>query len=209
MKSIKPSKKVVSKQRTLQSVIGYILFVLGLIGFAASMTLSIDKVELIKNPNFSPICNIIPLISCGSVMNTSQAEAFGFMNSFLGVAGFAAVATIGVAILAGATFKRWFWLGLQAGTIFGVGFISWLYYQSVFVIGALCPFCMVVWSVMIPIFWYVTLYNIRQKNIMLQGFWLKLSDFAQKHHGDILVAWFAGGIGIILVRFWYYWSTLL
>jgi uncharacterized membrane protein len=142
-------------------------------------------------------------------MNTSQAEAFGFMNSFLGVAGFAAVATIGVAILAGATFKRWFWLGLQAGTIFGVGFISWLYYQSVFVIGALCPFCMVVWSVMIPIFWYVTLYNIRQKNIMLQGFWLKLSDFAQKHHGDILVAWFAGGIGIILVRFWYYWSTLL
>jgi len=209
VKSIKPSKKVVSKQRTLQSVIGYILFVLGLIGFAASMTLSIDKVELIKNPNFSPICNIIPLISCGSVMNTSQAEAFGFMNSFLGVAGFAAVATIGVAILAGATFKRWFWLGLQAGTIFGVGFISWLYYQSVFVIGALCPFCMVVWSVMIPIFWYVTLYNIRQKNIMLQGFWLKLSDFAQKHHGDILVAWFAGGIGIILVRFWYYWSTLL
>ena len=209
MKSIKPSKKVVSKQRTLQSVIGYILFVLGLIGFAASMTLSIDKVELIKNPNFSPICNISPLISCGSVMNTSQAEAFGFMNSFLGVAGFAAVATIGVAILAGATFKRWFWLGLQAGTIFGVGFISWLYYQSVFVIGALCPFCMVVWSVMIPIFWYVTLYNIRQKNIMLQGFWLKLSDFAQKHHGDILVAWFAGGIGIILVRFWYYWSTLL
>lgn len=209
MKSIKPSKKVVSKQRTLQSVIGYILFVLGLIGFAASMTLSIDKVELIKNPNFSPICNISPLISCGSVMNTSQAEAFGFMNSFLGVAGFAAVATIGVAILAGATFKRWFWLGLQAGTIFGVGFISWLYYQSVFVIGALCPFCMVVWSVMIPIFWYVTLYNFRQKNIMLQGFWLKLSDFAQKHHGDILVAWFAGGIGIILVRFWYYWSTLL
>jgi uncharacterized membrane protein len=209
VKSIKPSKKVVSKQRTLQSVIGYILFVLGLIGFAASMTLSIDKVELIKNPNFSPICNISPLISCGSVMNTSQAEAFGFMNSFLGVAGFAAVATIGVAILAGATFKRWFWLGLQAGTIFGVGFISWLYYQSVFVIGALCPFCMVVWSVMIPIFWYVTLYNFRQKNIMLQGFWLKLSDFAQKHHGDILVAWFAGGIGIILVRFWYYWSTLL
>jgi uncharacterized membrane protein len=209
VKSIKPSKKVVSKQRTLQSVIGYILFVLGLIGFAASMTLSIDKVELIKNPNFSPICNISPLISCGSVMNTSQAEAFGFMNSFLGVAGFAAVATIGVAILAGATFKRWFWLGLQAGTIFGVGFISWLYYQSVFVIGALCPFCMVVWSVMIPIFWYVTLYNIRQKNIMLQGFWLKISDFAQKHHGDILVAWFAGGIGIILVRFWYYWSTLL
>lgn len=209
MKSKKLPKKAVPRQRTLLSVIGYILFVLGVIGFVASFTLSIEKVELIKNPNFSPICNISPLISCGSVMVTKQAEAFGFMNSFLGVAGFAAVATIGVAILAGATFKRWFWLGLQAGTIFGVGFITWLYYQSVFVIGALCPFCMVVWSVMIPIFWYVTLYNIRQKNIMLQGFWLKISDFAQKHHGDILVAWFAGGIGIILVRFWYYWSTLL
>jgi len=196
-------------QRTLPVVMGKLLFVLGLIGFAASFTLSVEKVELIKNPNFTPICNISPLISCGSVMNTNQAEAFGFMNSFLGVAGFAVVTTIGAAILAGAIFKRWFWLGLQAGTVFGVGLISWLYYQSVFVIGALCPFCMVVWSVMIPIFWYVTLYNIRQKNIVLQGFWLKLSDFAQKHHGDILLAWFAIGIVIILIRFWYYWSTLL
>lgn len=209
MTSKKAPLKAVNKQRTLPYVIGYILFILGLIGFAASMTLSIEKVELIKNPNFSPICNISPLISCGSVMNTSQAEAFGFMNSFLGIAGFAAITTIGVAILAGATFKRWFWLGLQAGTVFGVGFISWLYYQSVFVIGALCPFCMVVWCMTIPIFWYVTLYNIRQKNIVLQGFWLKLSDFAQKHHGDILLAWFAIGIVIILIRFWYYWSTLL
>ncbi len=197
------------KPRTLKSTIGPILVVLGIVGFIASLILSLDKIALLKDPSYSPTCNISPLISCGSVTNTTQAEVFGFMNSFMGIAGFAVIITIGMAILAGAKFKRWFWLGLQAGTVFGVGFITWLYYQSVFTIGALCPYCMVVWSVTIPIFWYVTLFNIREGNIRLKGKLVKVGDFMQKHHGDILFAWFAIGISIILYRFWYYWSTLL
>ena len=44
---------------------------------------------------------------------------------------------------------------------FGVVFVHWLIFQSLYVIGALCPYCMVVWAVTIPIFWYVTLHNLR------------------------------------------------
>lgn len=32
----------------------------------------------------------------------------------------------------------------------------WLIGQCLYVIGALCPWCVVVWAVMIPLFWYVT-----------------------------------------------------
>lgn len=32
----------------------------------------------------------------------------------------------------------------------------WLISQCLYVIGALCPWCMIVWAVMIPLFWYVT-----------------------------------------------------
>lgn len=196
-------------KRTLPQTIGILLAVLGIIGFLASADLSIEKVELIKNPAYEPSCNISPLLSCGSVMVTSQAEAFGFPNPFIGIAGFAIVTTVGVALLAGATFKRWFWLGLQAGTLFGVGFVTWLQYQSIFNIGALCPWCMVVWSVTIPIFLYTLLYNLREGNIKTEGWLTKVANFAQKNHANILVFWYLAIFLTILIKFWYYWSTLI
>ena len=142
-------------------------------------------------------------------MKTPEASVFGFANSLIGVMGFTVVATIGMAIIAGAKFKRWFWLGLQVGTIFGIGFVHWLIYQSVFDIGKLCPYCIVVWSVMIPIFVYTTLYNLRFGNITVPAKLKSVNAFAQRHHGDIVIVWYLIIIGIILNHFWFYWKTLL
>ena len=187
----------------------WVLIVGGIIGFVAAFTLSVEKIEIIKNPAYQPSCNLSPLLSCGSVMITKQAEAFGFPNPFIGIAGFAITTTVGMALLAGAKFKRWFWWGLQAGTIFGVGFIHWLFFQSVYNIGALCPYCMVVWTVTIPTFWYVLLYNLQTGNIPTPAALRGLVTFAQKHHADILLAWYLAIIIAILSHFWWYWSTLV
>lgn len=195
--------------RTLGRVIGILLAVFGIIGFMASADLSIEKVHLLKDPDYKPTCNISPILSCGSVMVTPQAEAFGFPNPFIGVASFAIVTTVGMALLAGAQFKRWFWLGLQAGTVFGVAFVHWLAYQSIFSIGALCPYCMVVWVVTIATFWYVLLYNIREGHIKLPDSLRGVNKFVQKHHGDVLFVWYAAIFVTILWKFWYYWSTLI
>jgi uncharacterized membrane protein len=139
-------------------------------------------------------------------MKTHQSAVFGFPNSLIGIAGFAIVTTIGMALLAGAKFKRWFWLGLEAGTVFGVLFVHWLFFQSVFRIHALCPFCMLVWSMTIPIFWYTTLYNARVGHIKVSA---KINGFLQRHHGEILLVWFLIIAGFILHQFWYYWKTLI
>lgn len=196
-------------KRTLIQTFPWILSIGGILGFFAAFILTVEKIELIINPNYVPTCNISPLISCGSVMNTWQASAFGFPNSLLGIAGFAIVATVGVALLAGATFKRWFWIGLQLGTVFGVVFVHWLFIQSVYRIEALCPYCMVVWAVTIPIFWYTTLYNLRTGNIPTPPRLKRLVAFLQRHQGDVLIIWYALIIGLILNHFWYYWSTLI
>ena len=196
-------------KRTLPEVIGLLLVVLGMIGFIASADLSIEKVEILINPAYQPSCNISPLLSCGSVMITPQASAFGFPNPFIGVAGFAIVVTAGMALLAGASFKRWFWLGLEAGTLFGVLFITWLQFQSIFVIEALCPWCMVVWTVTIPIFLYTTLYNLREKNIKVSKKYDSLVRFLQSNHANILIGWYLVIVLTILIKFWYYWSTLI
>jgi uncharacterized membrane protein len=194
---------------TLQQVLPYLLTSGGLIGLVASFILTVEKIALIRDPSFVPSCNFNPILSCGSVMNTPQAEVFGFPNSLLGIVGFAIVTTVGMAMLSGAKFRRWFWIGLQAGVTLGLAFVFWLQFQSIYRIGALCPYCMVVWTVTIPIFWYVTLYNLRSGHFGARLAAHPISRFIQRHHGDILIVWFVIILGLIAKRFWYFWSSLI
>ncbi len=197
------------RRLTLPQILPYLLLVTGAIGVFCAAMLTIEKFALLKNPQAALGCDISPLVACGPVINTDQASAFGFPNPFMGLVGFAVVATIGAAILAGAQFKRWFWLGLQTGVTFGIVFVTWLQYQTIFNIGALCPYCMVVWVIMIPLFWYVTLYNISQHHMPTRGRAERIGLFLQRHHGDVLAVWYLIIIGVILTHFWYYWKTLI
>ena len=59
------------------------------------------------------------------------------------------------------------------------GFVTWLQYETIFRIHALCPYCMVVWTVTIPMFWYTTLYNLRGGNIKWGKRYPRFSGFLQ------------------------------
>lgn len=199
----------ITNKRSFNTVFPWMLIVGGLIGLFSAVILTIEKIHLLKNPSATLSCDLNPIIACGSVINTPQASAFGFPNPLIGIAGFAIVLTIGMAMFAGATFKRWFWLGLQVGTLFGVIFVTWLQYQSIYTIGALCPYCMVVWTVVIPLFIYTTVYNLRERNIVLPGLLSGMGTFISKFHVEILVTWYLLIVLAILEHFWYYWSTVI
>lgn len=141
-----------------------VLVLLGPIGLFGSIELLIQKINLLANPGYVLNCDINPVLSCGSVITTDQASAFGFPNPILGVIGFTAVITFGVFLLVNFQPPRWMWLGLQVGTTLAMAFVIWLFVQSLYVIGALCPWCMVVWSVTIPMFWQVAFFNLENKN---------------------------------------------
>jgi uncharacterized membrane protein len=117
-------------------VVPWVLAVGGGIGMLAAFILTIEKINLLTDPGYRPTCSINPILSCGSVMTTPQAAAFGFPNPLIGIAGFSVVATLGVLLLSGVRPPRWCWLGLQAGVTFGVVFVHWLIYQSLYRIGA-------------------------------------------------------------------------
>lgn len=189
----------VAEPEPFARMLPWLLVIGGILGFVAAFVLTVERIELLKNPAYVPSCSISPILSCGSVMTKPQAAVLGFPNPLLGIAGFAIVVTIGMALLAGARLPRWFWLGLQAGATIGVGFIHWLIVQSLYSIGALCPYCMVVWVVTIPIFWYVTLYNLRRQR------WARVLS---ENHAVVLTVWLLGILGLIVLRFWDYWVSL-
>ncbi|MFJ5229131.1 vitamin K epoxide reductase family protein [Kitasatospora sp. NPDC088391] len=185
----------------------WLLLITGLLGLAASAVLTLDKIKLLKDPSYSPSCNINPIISCGSIMRTAQAEAFGFPNPLIGLAAFAALTAVGAGLLAGASYRRWFWLSLQAGTLLGLGFVAWLIDQALYEIGALCPYCMVVWAVVLTAFWSTTVHNLRTGALPAPAPLRRLA--ALPHQWLVPTAAYLVIALLILNRFWYYWSTLL
>ena len=187
----------------------WLLIIGGAIGLLAAAILMIDKIAVLQNPGMQLSCNINPIISCGSVISTSQASAFGFPNPIIGLVGFSVVVTIGAALLAGAAFRRWFWLGLQGGVTFAIGFVTWLQYQSIFEIGALCPFCMVVWTVTIPLFVYVTLHNLAAGYVKVPNTLKSPVSVLVRNHLGIVILWYLVIIAVITYKFWDYWKTLL
>jgi uncharacterized membrane protein len=138
---------------------GWLLVITGVVGWVASGTLVLEKLEVLKDPHHATICDVNPWISCGQVMQTWQSSVFGFPNMFIGIVAFAITITTGMGLLAGATFGRWYWLGLQTGVTLGFAFVVWLWSQALYSIHILCPFCMVVWAAMIPLFVWVTVRN--------------------------------------------------
>jgi uncharacterized membrane protein len=139
-----------------------LLIVAGVLGWYSSFDLTLEKIQTLINPDYVPSCNISPLVTCGPNMASEQGSVFGFPNPIIGVAAFIAPIVVGVAILAGARFAKWFWVLFNLGFVGAVAFIVWLMGVSIFVLGTLCPYCMLVWASVIPMFWYVTAYNVKQ-----------------------------------------------
>lgn len=169
----------------------------GLIGLVAAFVLTWDKLELLKNPDFVPSCDFGAVLSCTNIMKSDQAAVFGFPNPLLGLIGFSIVITLGVLLLAAVDFPEWVWAGLQAGVVFGIGFVTWLQWQSLYEIGSLCPWCMVVWSVTFPIFFYVTVRNLRA--------WFpgnRVVEFLRDWHVLIVGLWFVTIGSLIFFRFY-------
>lgn len=194
------------KSWSLPKVLPYLLIIVGIVGFASAAMITYDKMLILEDPSYKPSCDLNPVISCGSVMMSDQANAFGFMNPFIGLAAYPMLVAIGLAMLAGAKFKRWYWLGINAGLFFALAFVHWLFFQTVYRINSLCPYCIAVWAVTISSFWYVTLYNIDQKNFSLPQRLQKIYPWIRRHHLDILVVWFLIIFALIMQHFWYYYG---
>jgi uncharacterized membrane protein len=179
------------------------VLIAGVVGLAAAFTLTLEKIELLENPAYVPSCNLNPVLSCGSVMVTPQAAAFGFPNPLIGVVAFTVVVVSGVLAIAKVPLPRWYWAGLAVGTTLGVVFIHWLIYQSLYVIGALCPYCMAVWAVTIPLM--VVVASIAMPLTSENA----VARVLHQWRWSLVALWFTGLILLILVRFWDYWSTLI
>ena len=195
-----------SDESPVPSASAWWILIAGVVGLIASATLTIEKIELLLNPKYVPSCNLNPIVSCGSVMTTPQASAFGFPNSLIGIAAFSVITVTGVLAVAKVRLPQWYWVGVTVGTLAATVFVHWLIYQSLYRIGALCPYCMVVWAATIPLLVVVT-------SIAFGGAGAQRGNVVARElyhwRWSIATLWFTAVFLMIVARFWDYWSTLI
>jgi len=137
------------------------------LSLVASFTLSYDAILLAANPDQQLACDISSVLSCGTVALSWQASLLGFPNAFLGMMCEPVVITIAVAGLAGVRFPRWFMFTAQAIYLVGLVFAYWLFTQSMWDIGALCPWCLVITLGTTLVFMTLLHHNILHDNLYL------------------------------------------
>jgi len=183
------------------------LIILGIIGWFGAVSLTLERIHLWISPNDSLSCDVSSFISCKSVMLQKQAAIFGFPNSFVGVIAFLAPIALGIASLLGYRFSAAIWRVFFAGVGMGFVFSLWLFSQSVFVIGVLCPYCIVVWIGMLPLFFRVYSFGI------LEGFIDAPKALVARAQGFYETAWMwalaleLSMLATIVIRFLAQWKT--
>ncbi|GAA0295278.1 vitamin K epoxide reductase family protein [Kineococcus aurantiacus] len=188
---------------------GLLLFLGGLLGFVAAFTLTVERIRLAEDPGYVPSCSINPVISCGNVMQTHQAALFGFPNPLIGIAAFAVSTFLGVLVLSRVVLPRWVERGYLVGITLGVVFIGWLIGQSLYRIHALCPYCVVVWAVVVPTFWTHLADGLDRGLVPVPRALRGAARVVVDYRALLVVLSFLAVVAMVATRFWAYWSTLL
>lgn len=138
-----------------------------ILSLIASFVLSVEAVELARNPGAELACSINVILNCATVGLHPTSELFGFPNSFLGLMAEPIVITVAIAGLAGVHFPRPFMAIAQFFYTLGFLFAYYLLAVSTFVIQALCPWCLLVTLTTTFVWFSITRYNIREHNLYL------------------------------------------
>jgi uncharacterized membrane protein len=138
-----------------------------ILSLIASFVLSVESLELAKNPDASLSCSVNVIVNCATVAKHPSAEMLGFPNSFLGMIAEPIVITVAIAGLVGIKFPRKFMFTAQIFYTLGLVYALVLFGISFFIIQALCPWCLLVTATTLFVWFAITRYNIREDNLYL------------------------------------------
>jgi uncharacterized membrane protein len=155
----------------------------------AAFVLAVEAVELAGNPFARLSCSINTVINCATVAVHPSSALFGFPNAFLGLLAEPVVITVAIAGIGGVKFPRKFMFAAQVCYTLGFIFAYYLLLTSTFVIGALCPWCLMVTLSTTFVFFSMTRYNIGEGNLYLsEKFTKRANEFIKKDYDTLSMA---------------------
>lgn len=183
----------------------WVLLIFAATALIAAFTLANEEIQLMKHPDAILSCTLNLVLNCATVMKTWQASVFfGVPNMFWGLMGFPVIITVAVAALwGGAQYKKGFLLAMNIGILLGTIFAYWLFFNSLYVIQVLCPWCLVVTfscTMMLAASTHITL----RENIL--KFKKTTNEKIQKYlnggyHQLVVASWIVILVALVFIKF--------
>ncbi len=180
------------------------MLVSAILSLIAAFVLSVESFHLAMNPNAELSCSVNAVLNCASVMKHPTAQLFGFPNSYIGLIAEPVVITVAIAGLAGIRFPRPFMAAAQIGYTAGLIFAYYLFFISFTVIGALCPWCLLVTVSTTLVFMSLLHFNIREGNLYLTEKTSKLLQGWVKKDYDRFISAVIIAVMLFLILFKYH-----
>lgn len=159
-----------------------IIVIFSILATFAAFQLSVDKIHLAENPDTKLGCSINVVLNCASVMKTPQADLFGFPNSYLGMMGYPVFLFFALSALMGVKYNKRILRLLMFGIAVAFVFALWLFYESMYIIEILCPWCMLtttstafIFAALLHISLRENIFNFSKRRYETVGKWLNES----------------------------------
>src|SRR5690625_3120088 len=186
--------------------LGWLLTVGGALGTWAAVMLVLSQQTLLRHPDAALGRALTPLIGCGKFVLSWQSAALGVPNALLGTIAFSIVTASGLALLGGGRLPRFYWVLLMVGSVLAAVSITWFQYQAFVNLRGLCPYCLVVWAVTIPIVVNVLARGLQGRHVPApEG----LRRFLVQDRALVIVVWYAVVLFLIAFVFWDQWMLIL
>lgn len=195
-------KQLVTQKGEYKGLFGTML-AFGIIGLIASFVLAVEEFHLLKDPTTTLSCSFNLVLNCSTVMQTWQATVFGFPNMFIGLMAFPIVIVVAALGLAEARLPRWFYIFANLGFLLGAIFAYWLFFNSLYDIQVLCPWCLIVTFSTTILLATITSYNLKENtfgiakstNNTLQAY------LAKDYHKLIVASWLVLMAALVVLKF--------
>jgi uncharacterized membrane protein len=195
-------KKTARRERSNVWLFGMML-AFGIIGLIASFVLAVEEFHLLKNPAATLSCSFNIVLNCSTVMQTWQATVFGFPNMLIGLMAFPIVIVVAALGLAQVRLPRWLYLYANLGYLLGAVFAYWLFFNSLYVIQVLCPWCLIVTFSTTILLATMTSYNLRENHLNLSKTRNKQVQAVldKDFHKVIVASWIVLMIVLVFLQF--------
>ncbi|NII70765.1 vitamin K epoxide reductase family protein [Microbacterium ulmi] len=136
--------------------------VAGAAGGIVSFLLYLEYVGQLQGTEPLISCSWGVVVTCGPNLLSPGGNLLGFTNSLIGLVLFGGPVHAGVSALAApAGLRTWYWRVYGVFVLGGFLLVHVFAWRSVFEYGSLCPWCMIVWLVTIPLFWFTLGWELR------------------------------------------------
>ena len=195
-------KDIIAPSKSYRSLF-VVMLAFGITGLIASFTLAVEEFHLIKNPGTVLSCTINLVLNCSTVMQTWQASVFGFPNMFIGLIAFPIVILVATLGLLNTKLPRWFWIKAQVWYILGAIFAYWLFFNSLYDIEVLCPWCLIVTFSTTLLLASLTSYNLQENTFSFSKKTNKRVQAFMKsgYHKLAVAAWIVAMIALVVMKF--------